>query len=141
MKEHKRRLEFTEIVWNMWKEKKEGKSEHQNRQLFLLRFINPPEEYISSSELEFMRELNGNLMNKGKYLTQIECDTSLSYPTVLSIERRLKERGVIEKRKNPIKRGHKRVKIKKTAKKYVVLTKKGLLLLKVWKEIYKTLKI
>lgn len=141
MKEYKRRLEFTIQVYEMWKEKKEGNSEHQNKQLFLLRFLNPPEEFISSSELEFMTELNGNLTNKGKYLTQIECDTSLSYPTVLSIDKRLREREIIEKRKDPTRRGNHTKRVKKTAKKYIILTERGILLLKIWKEIYKTLKI
>ena len=121
---------ITKKIWEDWTT---GKVKNYYTSSILNILINKkvsrPELYLNYKEYTILKALNNT--NSKRTQTEIRHLTRLSYPYILKVISKFEGEGLVRTTKIIKKR-----KEKKTNKKYVEITSRGLELLKQWEEVY-----
>jgi len=122
---------ITRKTWKCWRE---GKTYHYRTYIFQqLRELNltAPEVYVSQKDFKILKALNNDF--RERTLMEIRYLTGLSYPFVSHTVKEFEREGLVITKKTKTTRKKRE---KKTNKRYVKLTEKGIKALKEWEEIY-----
>jgi len=124
---------ITKKTWECWRKGKTYYYRPIFQQLQSLNLI-APEVYISQKDYQVLKALNKDF--RERTLMEIRYSTGLSYPYILNTVKQFEKEGLVTTHKTKTTRKGKE---KKTNKRYIKLTEKGLEMLKRWGEIYSKL--